>query len=240
MDEIVGLKIQSYEKQIDLQETELKCVRLQIRPHFFLNAMTTISSLSQQAKNKEIQQYITALSKNIRYMFRSGLHTVTLGEEIRHVENYFEMQELKYPNCVFYFFDVPKELEEWKIPQMLIHTIIENEYKYAVSIDQVLTILIKASVVKREEQEMLLLEIEDDGAGYPEEFIEKFQAQNFTMTKTGERVGLQSVKRMMELMYEREGLFTVNNIVPHGCKNTFYVPEKAVQEFAENREISNS
>ncbi len=240
MDEIVGLKIQSYEKQIDLQETELKCVRLQIRPHFFLNAMTTISSLSQQAKNKEIQQYIAALSKNIRYMFRSGLHTVTLGEEIRHVENYFEMQELKYPNCVFYFFDVPKELEEWKIPQMLIHTIIENEYKYAVSIDRVLTILIKASVVTREKEKMLLLEIEDDGAGYPEEFIEKFQAQNFTMTKTGERVGLQSVKRMMELMYEREGLFTVSNIVPHGCKNTFYVPEKAVQEFAENREISNS
>lgn len=35
MDEIVGLKIKSYEKQIELQETELKCIRLQIRPHFF-------------------------------------------------------------------------------------------------------------------------------------------------------------------------------------------------------------
>ena len=49
-DEIANLRIQSYEKQIDLQETELKCVRLQIRPHFFLNAMTTISSLSQREK----------------------------------------------------------------------------------------------------------------------------------------------------------------------------------------------
>ena len=66
-DEIVNLRIQSYEKQIDLQETELKCVRLQIRPHFFLNAMTTISSLSQREKNREIQRYIDALSKNIRY-----------------------------------------------------------------------------------------------------------------------------------------------------------------------------
>ena len=106
-DEIVNLRIQSYEKQIDLQETELKCVRLQIRPHFFLNAMTTISSLSQREKNKEIQRYIEALSKNIRYMFRSGLHTVTLGEEIRHIENYFEMQQLNYPDCVFYYIDIP-------------------------------------------------------------------------------------------------------------------------------------
>lgn len=234
MDEIVGLKIQSYEKQIDLQETELKCVKLQIRPHFFLNAMTTISSLSQQAKNREIQQYIAALSKNIRYMFRSGLHTVTLGEEIRHVENYFEMQELKYPNCVFYFSDIPKELEDWKIPQMLIHTIIENEYKYAVSVDHVLTILIKASMTDKDGEQMLLLEIEDDGAGYPEAFLEEFGAEESTVTGTGERVGLHSVKRMMELMYERKGLFVVENIVPHGCKNTFYVPKNAVQELTEH------
>ena len=46
MDEIFYLKIQKYEKQLALQENELKCVKLQIRPHFFLNAMTTISSLS--------------------------------------------------------------------------------------------------------------------------------------------------------------------------------------------------
>ena len=122
MDEIMKLKIQSYEKQIDLQETELKCIKLQIRPHFFLNAMTTISSLSQQGKNKEIESYISALSKNIRYMFRAGLHTVSLQEEVTHVENYFEMQELKYPGCVFYYIDINPEVREWKIPQMMIVT----------------------------------------------------------------------------------------------------------------------
>ena len=237
MDEIVNLKIESYEKQIDLQETELKCVKLQIRPHFFLNAMTTISSLSQQGRNLEIQQYITALSKNIRYMFRSGLHTVTLGEEIRHVENYFEMQELKYPNCVFYFSDVPKELEEWRIPQMLIHTIIENEYKYAVSVDHMLTILIKASMTTFDNEEMLMLEIEDDGEGYPEEFMEEFAKDTSTVTTSGERVGLHSIKRMMELMYERKGLFLVSNIIPHGCKNTFYIPKYAVHELTGNHSV---
>ena len=235
MDEIVGLKIESYEKQIDLQETELRCVRLQLKPHFFLNAMTTISSLSQQAKNQEIQRYIAALSKNIRYMFRSGLHTVTLGEEIRHVENYFEMQELKYPNCVFYFFDIPKELEDWRIPQMLIHTIIENEYKYAVSVDSVLTVLIKAGTTEYQGEEMLLLEIEDDGNGYPEEFLEEFHTGEISIEKTGERVGLKSIKRMLKLMYERERLFTIENITPHGCKNIFRIPKNTVQEVVEKR-----
>lgn len=237
MDEIVGLKIQSYEKQIDLQETELKCMKLQIRPHFFLNAMTTISSLSQQRKNAEIEKYINALSKNIRYMFRSGLHTVTLQEEVSHVENYFEMQELKYPGCVFYYIDIPPELEDWKIPQMVIHTIIENEYKYAVDMNQMLTILIKAAETEIDGEKMLLLEIEDDGKGYPEEVLEVFAGGRMMTAKNGERVGLQSVKRMMELMYEREGLFQISNTELHGCKNTFWIPEHVVQEVKEQAQI---
>ena len=236
-DEIVNLRIQSYEKQIDLQETELKCVRLQIRPHFFLNAMTTISSLSQREKNREIQRYIDALSKNIRYMFQSGLHTVTLGEEIRHIENYFEMQELNYPDCVFYYIDIPKELEMWKIPQMLIHTVIENEYKYAVEVDQVLTILIKAEVREEKGEEMLCLSIEDDGGGYPQEVLENFlyeTGERHEKPQNGERIGLISIKRMLELMYERDDLFEIGNTVPHGCCNYFWIPKQPIQEIKES------
>ncbi len=230
MDEIIGLKIQFYEKRIELQETELKCIRLQIKPHFFLNAMTTISSLSSQGKAKQIKEYIEALSKNIRYMFKSGFHTVTLKEEVQHVQNYFEMQEMKYPGCVFYYTDIPKELEEWKIPQMVIHTIIENEYKYAISIDATLSILIKGSKVIKEEEEFLLLEIEDDGKGYPDYVLQYMGREGEKPDEDGGRVGLWSIKRMMELMYDREGLFILENIKPHGCLNKIYVPKNPVNE----------
>lgn len=230
MNEIVGLKIKSYERQIALQETELKCVKLQIRPHFFLNAMTTISSLSIQGRNEEIKTYIDALSKNIRYMFKSGLHTVSLGEEIRHVENYFEMQELKYPACVFYYIEMVPELEDWPVPQMLVHTIIENEYKYAIALGQTLTILIKAEKREREGEEMLYLEIEDDGKGYPQEVLEQFAGKGAEASKDGSRVGLWSLRRMMELMYDRENLFLISNVEPHGCVNCFWIPARPVHE----------
>jgi sensor histidine kinase YesM len=163
VEEIVGLKIQTYEKRLELQDMELKSIRLQIKPHFFLNALTTISSLSSQNKNGQIKKYIEALSKNVRYMFRAGFHTVQIKEEIRHVENYIEMQELKYPGCIFYMIEIPQELEDWKIPQMLIHTFIENEYKYAISLEQTLTLLIKISRQNYKGEDMLLIAIEDDG-----------------------------------------------------------------------------
>ena len=238
MDEIMGLKIKSYEKQITLQETELKAVKLQIRPHFFLNAMTTISSLSQQGKNEEIRRYIDSLSKNIRYMFRSGLHTVTLDEEIRHVENYFEMQELKYPGCVFFYIDAADDVRDWNIPQMLIHTVIENEYKYAVDINSMLTILIKAEPVKRDNEEMLRIVIEDDGSGYPENILDEFNNSLSTTPKDGSRVGLFSIKRILEIMYERTDLFEIGNIEPHGCKNTMYIPKTPKHEVDERSRIN--
>lgn len=224
VDEIVGLKIQSYEKRIELQDMELKSIKLQIKPHFFLNALTTISSLSSQKKFEEINHYINSLSKNVRYMFRAGLRTISVKEEINHVKNYFEMQDLKYPGCIFYLIDLPKELENWEIPQMLIHTFIENVFKHAVSMDNILTVLIKISMQTYQNEDMLLIEIEDDGKGYPEEVIEYMNGWSKKTNDKGDRVGLWSIKRMLEIMYERDGLIILENIEPSGCLNKIYVP----------------
>ena len=230
MDEIVNLKIRFYEKQLALSDAEQKYIRLQIRPHFFLNAMTTIAGLSAKKKNAEIEKYINALSKNIRYMFSSGLHTVSVKEELHHVENYFEMQEMRYAGCIFYCIEMPEELEDWQIPQMLIHTLIENEYKYGISQGHSLMVLIKASVAVYDGEDMLLIEIEDDGKGYPEEVLTAINQDRAQQKEDGTRVGLWSVKRLLELMYDRKNLFLISNVEPHGALNQIYIPRRPVNE----------
>lgn len=233
MDEIVNLKISTYEKQLELNQSELKTVKLQIRPHFFLNALTTISSLSHQNNNEDVIKYIESLSDNIRYMFKSGLHTVNLEEELSHVENYFEMQELKYPGCVFFFIESDESLANYQIPQMIIHTIIENEYKYAVSMDSMLSIIIKCYLNEYKGKQCLFIDIEDDGKGYPEEILKDF-SEDKTNDNNGNRIGLWSIKRIMNLMYDKDDLFTIANIKPHGCLNRIIVPEKPVHEIKES------
>ena len=225
-DEIFGLKIQAYEKKIELQDVELKSIRLQLKPHFFLNALTTIGSLAHQGKNQQVTTYIDALSKNVRYMFRAGLHTIPVKDEIQHVENYFEMQELKYPKSVFHLIDCPVDLEDWPIPQLLIHTFIENEYKYAMTYSQTLTVLIKIREVTYQNAEMLLIEIEDDGPGYPQEVLDYMQDETLKLGNQEDRVGLLSIRQMMELMYERKNLVQLSNVVPHGCMNRIYIPKE--------------
>ena len=231
VDELLKLRIDSYEKQLALSEAEQKYIRLQIRPHFFLNAMTTISSLNAKGRTEEIQKYIDALSVNIRYMFSSGLHGVPVREEIRHVENYLEMQDLKYPDAVFSYIDFPKELEEWPIPQMLLHTLVENEFKYAIPTEGILTILIRISLhVTETGEELLQIELEDDGKGYPEEVLESFRQGADTPRKDGSRIGLYSIRRLLCLMYEREDLFVIGNVEPHGAYHRVWIPKKALHE----------
>ncbi len=228
--EIVRLRIRSYEKELELNQAELKTIKLQIRPHFFLNALTTISSLSMQKNNEAIIKYIDNLSSNIRYMFKSGLHTVSLREELNHVETYFAMQELKYPDCVFYFIESDNSLDDYPIPQMIIHTIIENEYKYAVSVDKMLSIIIKCHTVEHDGENCLCIEIEDDGKGYPEEVLLDFGSGSL---KDGSRVGLWSIRKMMEIMYGQKDLFVIDNVKPHGCINRIIVPPCAKSQVNE-------
>lgn len=230
VEEVVNLKIESYEKQLALLDTEQKYIRLQIKPHFFLNAMSTIVGLSRSGKNAEIETYINALSKNIRYMFASGLHTVPLQEEIRHVENYFEMQELKYPDGVLYFVDMDESVRDWPVPQMLIHTLVENEYKYAVTAGDPIMVLIKLCPVRWQGEEMLLVQVEDDGKGYPAQVLQSINGGVAAPRADGTRVGLASIKRLLELMYDREGLLVLSNVQPHGAMSQVYIPARPVRE----------
>ena len=230
VDEIVNLKIQYYEKQLALLDTEQKYIRLQIKPHFFLNAMSTIVGLSRVGKNDEIATYIGALSKNIRYMFSSGLHTVPLQEEIRHVENYFAVQELRYPDGVLYFVDMDDEVRDWPVPQMLIHTLVENEYKYAVSPGRQTMVLIKLKKAQWQGEEMLLIQVEDDGKGFPAAVLASINGDEAAPAGDGTRVGLYSIRRLLELMYDRKGLFVLSNVEPHGAMNQVYIPARPVNE----------
>ena len=140
------------------------------------------------------------------------------------------MQELKYPDCVFSYVELPEELGDWPIPQMIIHTVVENEYKYAVSRDQMLMLLIRVSLESWQGQDMLLIEIEDDGQGYPPEVMERINRPGGAAESDGTRVGLWSIKRMLELMYDRTGLLELANQSPHGAVARIRVPREAAHE----------
>ena len=224
LDTIVELRISEYERQLCQKEAGIKYFQMQIKPHFFLNAIATIHSMSFDNRGEEIRAYIAALSDNIRYMFKAGLHTVPIAEELDHLEKYLEMQEILYPGCVFCYIDRPQELMEWQIPQMILHTFLENKYKHTVKVGNILSIYIAVKEIQRQGQKALEVTIEDDGEMFPENVIQKKWEIN---DQNGHGVGLYNVARTMEIMYGMPDLLKFDNI-SGGTKITICFPEKPI------------
>ena len=224
LDTIVELRISEYERQLCQKEAEIKYFQMQIKPHFFLNAIATIHSMSFDNRGEEIRAYIAALSDNIRYMFKAGLHTVPIAEELDHLEKYLEMQEILYPGCVFCYMDRPQELMEWQIPQMILHTFLENKYKHTVKVGNILSIYIAVKEIQRQGQKALEVTIEDDGEMFPENVTQKKWEIN---DQNGHGVGLYNVARTMEIMYGMPDLLKFDNI-SGGTKITICFPEKPI------------
>lgn len=222
--EIKNLKISQYERKIELQKAELKYLQMQIRPHFFLNALTTIHSLTFKDKNEDIRAFIDALSNHLRYMFKGGLNKVTVSEEIEYIKNFFYMQEIRFPDSVFYVFDIEPSLMQKQIPQFIIHTFIENSFKHAMTLDEPLSLFIQIKRITDEGKEAMRIVIEDSGEGFPDEILEKVNKSDGVSSMDGYRIGISNIKRTLALLYGNSSLLRISNVESLGGRVEFIIP----------------
>ncbi|MEK3792152.1 histidine kinase [Paenibacillus sp. FSL R7-0204] len=225
--EIKDLKIQSYEEQIEISRAEIKYLQMQIRPHFFLNAISTITSLTYQNKNEEIRRLIHCLSEHLRYMFRGGLMEVTMEEEIRHTENYIRMQEIRYPEQIFFMIEMQEEARQVPIPQFMIQTFVENTFKHAMFVQELLSIFIRVRMERRDDSSLVSIVIEDNGAGFASEWLD--QPEREEAGEDGGRVGIANIRKTLRLLYKREDLLKLSNIESAGARVELWIPVKPTE-----------
>lgn len=229
VNEIRALKIQAYEEELDKQRLKLDCLQLQIRPHFYLNAISTITSLTYKNKNEEIRTFIQYLSNYLRYMFNRAINLVTIQEEINQVSNYLKMQEIRYPNQIFFMFEIEDGIEHKKIPNFIIQTFIENAFKHAMFYEEVLSLFIRVVRTTRENEPFIYIVIEDNGEGYPQSYLETFINSTQTSLEANYQIGINNIKRTLEIMYKRHDLLFLSNQEHSGAKVEIWIPTSSEQ-----------
>lgn len=231
LDTIVDLKVKEYEKVIQIKDSELKYMHMQLKPHFFLNALSTINSMAYQSKNEEIHEFIQAFSENIRYMFKVGLYTVSLEEELEHVEKYLHMQKLLYRDSFFAYFEVPEELKQWKIPQMILHTFMENIFKHVMDINSFVSIFMLCSTEEHNGQTMLKIQIHNTGKPFDEKVIRRINTGEDDPEDQNKGIGLVHTRGILSIMYDYPNLIKLENEEPEGTQITIWIPEETRMEF---------
>ena len=113
---------------------QVRALRYQINPHFLFNTLNSLSSLVMSSRPNEAEEMILKLST----FFRSSLSLdpsddVTLAEEIALQRLYLDIEMVRFPKRLQVDIDVPADLENARMPGMILQPLVENAIKYGVS-----------------------------------------------------------------------------------------------------------
>jgi two-component system, LytTR family, sensor kinase len=111
-------------------QTQLTLLKGQINPHFFFNALSSLSAIVREDSRKA-QHYISHLSKVFRYSLQSSEHNlVTLKEELEAVRSYAQLLEMRYETGFTLTFPQEDTLPDTRIPPMSLQLLVENALKH--------------------------------------------------------------------------------------------------------------
>ena len=116
-----------------MREAEAKVLRSQLNPHFTFNALNSIRALVSEDPAKA-QQSITQLSNLLRNsLLADRRKTVELREELKTVEDYLELEKVRYEERLQYKIKADPQTLYWQVPPMMLQTLVENGIKHGVS-----------------------------------------------------------------------------------------------------------
>ena len=223
--QIEDLKIESYDLKLNEEKNRLKMLRAQVRPHTFLNCITTISNLTYNDDPEKIRDYIYSFSQFVRYMLHTESEWISIIEEIKHIENYIKMQRMRSFNSVEFTYSCDKSIEDTQIPFLLMFSLVENSCKHEMDMIKTLNIHIDCSQYKENNIKGILIIVEDDGEGFPKDVLEKFGKDKIN---TKAHLGLSNVRYTLHLLYKRDDLLRLSNKKEGGARVEMLIPEKEI------------
>lgn len=220
-------KIKHEQESIQLEQ---KLLRTQMNPHFIANSLAAIQgNIYKQDKEKSVT-YLSKFAKLMRFILESSREKeVLLEKEIISLTNYLDLQKLLLEEKLTYQINVSEELnvEEYKIPPMLIQPFVENAIVHGIELKNTPG---KVSVSFKKEDENLKVIIEDDGLGREKvnAIYEKRKSNHlsFSTNITNERIDKMNTETKGNISSVTENVVKDGEVC--GTKVSLILPLKSV------------
>ncbi len=182
------LEAQASKLEAQLSQARLSALEAQIQPHFLFNSLHTIASLARDGRNADVVRLIADLSDLLRSVIDRPSSTRPFSEEVDFARRYLDIQQVRFEDRLRVTIDVSPAGAAVRVPALTLQPHVDNAVRHGIS-NSVKggTIAIRARV----EAGMLLIDIEDDGAGVPAEW-------NFNQTSG---TGLHNLQSRLAILY---------------------------------------
>jgi len=208
-------RLQEQEKL--LLAAKIDALASQINPHFLFNTLASISSLIR-TQPETARTLITKLSGLLRRLMRSTDHFVTLREELESVDEYLDIEVIRFGPQLKVVKHISPETLDVVVPSMLLQPLVENSIKHGLArkVDGG-RITIKAS----SRDGHTIIEVHDDGLGMTEERLGR---------ALGDGIGLSNVNERLRTIYGANCTLKLTSIPGEGTCASVEIPEMIVPE----------
>lgn len=179
--------------------TELQHLKYQLQPHFFFNSLNNIYSLVDISPERA-KETIHSLGTLMRYLlYDTNTELVALKKEVDFMRQYIALMDLRTSDKTVVHTQFPMVSDEVKVAPLLFISLIENAFKHGVSALKQAEIYFSLQVA--------------DG-----KVIFESRNGNFSKKisdKSGSGIGLQNLRKRLELLYPDAHSFTFGGDADH-------------------------
>lgn len=216
-------KMENIEKERLLKESQLLNLQMQMDPHFLFNTLNTVSRTAMFENAAETQNLIIAISKIMRYNLDHKGKMVEFKKEIEVLKAYLTIQETRFKEQMNFEINTNGDLENIKIPPMIIQPIVENSIIHGLAdTDSEGKVLIEIERFN----EKVEIRVKDNGIGIASDKLIEILDEKEQKTKNKEErdsLGILNVIKRLKLHYG-ENLLKINSTINKGTEVIIEIP----------------
>mgnify|MGYP001533681342 CR=1 FL=1 len=190
------------EKQLD--EVRLQMLKNQINPHFLFNTLNMIASTAQIEDAAATEKMIHALSRLFRYNLKSTDSVMPLERELKVVQDYMYLQQMRFGQRIRYDTDCNQDTLEVLVPSFALQPLVENAIIHGISPKgQGGRIHVRSWMEGRR----IWISVADTGRGMARERLEEISRALARGEEKATGVGVGNIYRRVHGMYQDGEIF---------------------------------
>jgi len=167
-------------------EAELNFLKSQINPHFLFNSLNSVYFLIDK-NNPDARKALHKFSDMLRYqLYEANGERIPIEKEISYLQDYVHLQQLRKDENYKVQFNCSPEVKNFSIEPLLLIPFVENAFKHISH--------------KTDGTNFVKLDLSRSN-GYFEFAVENSQEKGIATTEQHGGIGMNNVKRRLELLY---------------------------------------
>lgn len=208
-------------EQEEKRKSELDALQSQINPHFLYNTLDSIVWMITGERYDDAVFMITQLASLFRISLSKGKTVIRVEEEVKHAQNYMNIQKIRYKNSFEVDFQIDEDIRDGCIVKLVLQPLLENAIYYGMEfMDGEGEIHVRGY----RKDDDIYLEVEDNGLGMPEEEAAELLNGKERPHKHGSGVGLINVHSRLKLRFGEEYGLIIHSCPDEGMMIQIHIP----------------